>query len=86
MKQIKRFENPTQVIFYDETGNKCTGIGFDEFVICGCCGGCFDTDEIYEFCPKEIEEPIICLDWHDIADAIVEGREEIMVIKTTVDH
>ena len=64
------FENPTQVKFYDQFCKDYKfGIAYRDEIICGCCGGIFEIDEIIEECPKDIQ-PIITLKWIDITDSI----------------
>ena len=56
------FEIPTQVKFYDPSDEEiCYGIGIDDKIICGCCGGTFEVSEV---------ENIEILPWIDISDAI----------------
>lgn len=60
------FEIPTQVKFWD--GRYIDGIAYRDEIICGCCGGIFRINEIYEFAPDTLEEdPIVVYDnWVDI--------------------
>lgn len=45
--EISYFNKPTQVKFIDsETEEIHYGIGYDNLIICGCCGGTFEVDEI----------------------------------------
>ena len=64
------FEKPTQICFWEgEDWN--AGIAFGNSIICGCCGGVIDIDEVYEFAPDEITNPIIWFEnWVDIQDEI----------------
>lgn len=67
------FDVPTQVKFWDhDGGHYMGGIGYEDRIICGCCGGIFEISEIYEFAPEHhIKEPIIAFeDWVDISDEI----------------
>ena len=64
----KYFETPTQVLFKQdeetmrETGREWfAGIAYHDEIICGCCGGIFETDEI------ELIQP---LPWVDISEEI----------------
>lgn len=43
---IRRFEKPTQVQFKDIEGNLCGGIAYEDFIICGCCGGIVELEEV----------------------------------------
>lgn len=45
----KYYESPTQVIINDlENGVKHFGIAFQDRIICGCCGGIYELDEVGE--------------------------------------
>ena len=72
------FETPKQVIFADpeNPGDWLAGIAFRNSIICGCCGGVFDIDEVIEVAT---EDGIKCAiheyhEWNDIADEIVGGE------------
>ena len=59
---IFMFETPTQVKFFDPEKQKILyGIGIDDEIICGCCGGVFEVSEV---------ENIEILPWVDLSDAI----------------
>lgn len=78
MKTIKWFETPTQVAFYDIEAEKfCGGIAYRSKIICGCCGGVFDIEELYDYAKEcEYEGPVIMeLNWEDISEAIVIGGD-----------
>lgn len=67
------FEVPTQVKIWDYgNGNYLGGIAYRDEFICGCCGGVFDINKIYESAPDTLEEdPIIVYDnWVDISQDI----------------
>lgn len=70
MKKYDYFAVPTQVKFWDyEGGHYLGGIAYRDEIICGCCGGIFDINEIYKFAPDELkEDPIVVYnDWVDIS-------------------
>ena len=47
------FETPTQVKFWDPDGGHYTaGIAYKDEIICGCCGGVFEIEEIIEDAKK----------------------------------
>ena len=72
------FEVPTQVKLWDvDDDHYIGGIAYRNEIICGCCGGVFDINEIYEFAPAMLEEgPIIPYDnWVDISNDIC-GEEQ----------
>lgn len=67
------FEIPTQVKFYD-VGDKhyVGGITYHKEIICGCCGGVFDIEEIISDAKEDgIKNPITALRWVDISTEIV---------------
>lgn len=67
----KKFTVPTQVRFWDYDNRKYMGgIAYGNEVICGCCGGTFLIDEIYEFAPEGVD-PLTAYDyWVDISEEI----------------
>ena len=54
------FEKPTQVMFHDidEVGNWCVGIAYKKEIICACCGGVYDIDEVCELSEGYVEQAI----------------------------
>ena len=68
------FDFPTQVRFYDVDGDKWIGgIAYKDKIMCGCCGGLFSIEEIYEFAPENLEEPIkVYKNWVDLSSAIMQ--------------
>lgn len=70
MEKIAWFERPTQVRWIDEEGTWHTGIAYGDEIICACCGGVQEIDEVYEYAPKHIEKPIVVLEWIDLTDEI----------------
>ena len=58
------FETPMQVLFYDkeETYAKYAGIAYNDYIICGCCGGVITLEEV------EIVK--IYSNWQNLSDAI----------------
>lgn len=70
----KFFEVPTQVMFWDVDGNHYIGgIAYHDEIICGCCGGIVSIEEVYEFTPTEVKEPVHVFDkyWVDISHEII---------------
>lgn len=55
------FNVPTQVKFWDHNGGHYIGgIAYRDEIICGCCGGIFNINEIYQFASSELDNnPII---------------------------
>ncbi len=69
MEKITYFEKPTQVIWIDEEGTKHAGIAYCDEIICACCGGIQEIEEVYEYCPEGMVA-IQVLDWIDISEEI----------------
>ena len=72
------FNNPAQVVFADpdNPGEWLVGIAYRDQIICACCGGTFDIDEVIELAH---EDGVKCAiheyrEWNDIADEIVGGE------------
>ena len=72
------FDEPTQVVFVDpdNPGEWLAGIAYRDEVICGCCGGVFNIDDVIEMAT---EDGVHCAiyeypEWNDIADEIVGGE------------
>lgn len=59
----KFYDVPTQVRFFDpETSRIEAGIAYRDVIICGCCGGTFEINEV-----QNIEE----LPWISLKDEIL---------------
>ena len=70
--RYRKFDEPTQVAFWDVEGSHWVGgIAYGTEIICGCCGGVVDIDEIYEFAPEDIDPIQIFEDWVDINAEII---------------
>ena len=72
------FDRPAQVVFADpdNPGEWLVGIAYRDQLICACCGGTFDIDEVIELA---YEDGVKCAiheycEWNDIADEIVGGE------------
>ena len=72
------FSTPKQVVFADtdNIGEWLTGIAYNDVIICACCGGVFEIDEICELATAAgIQEPIYSYsEWIDISDDIDGGE------------
>lgn len=68
----KYFDRPTQVLFRDPNTDEgfIGGIAYRDEIICGCCGGLFELDEVSDLLPTA---------WIGISDSIRGGvsTEEI---------
>lgn len=74
--KITSFDTPRQVKFYDVGGDEfIAGIGYQDFIICGCCGSIFNLEDLYddyEASDNVPEQPIHIYDtWVGLIDAIV---------------
>lgn len=69
---------PRQIMFWDGEGY-CAGIMVGELIICGCCGGTFDLDEIINQAREDGQVPVRVFDtWVDISDEIKGDETEAM--------
>lgn len=76
---IVYFNVPTQVRFYWNDGEDresehwIGGIGYEDNIICGCCGGLVDMAEVYEEYEEVYDDGVAIevLPWIDISDEIV---------------
>ena len=65
MESITYFETPKQVLWWDNDADVYRyGIAYRNEIICSCCGGVFEIDEILEFCHERIH-PVIPINWVD---------------------
>lgn len=69
----KFFEAPTQVMFCVDGDHYVGGIAYHDEIICGCCGGVVSIEEVYEFAPTGVKEPVRAFDerWVDISHEII---------------
>ena len=75
MEKIKYFDKPTQIAFCDEEGTWQFGIAYCGEIICSCCGSVFDIEEVYEFAPAYIHNPIYPYNsWVNLSDEIRGGE------------
>lgn len=69
---------PRQVIFWDGE-NHCAGIMIGKLLVCGCCGGAFNLDEVIEMAREDGQVPVRVFDtWVDISDEIMGDETEAM--------
>lgn len=62
---------PRQIMFWDG-GQHCPGIMIGKLLVCGCCGGTFDLDEVVEMAREDGQVPVRVFDtWVDISDEIM---------------
>ncbi len=69
---------PRQVMFWDGA-NHCAGFMIGKLLVCGCCGGTFDLDEVIEMAREDGQVPVRVFDtWVDISDEIRGDEAEAM--------
>ena len=72
------FDRPTQVVFADpdNPGEWLIGIAYHDEIICACCGGVFNIDDVIEMAETDGVKCAIYeySEWNDIADEIVGGE------------
>ena len=71
--RCREFNKPTQVMYWDADGDHWVGgIAYGTEIICGCCGGIINIDEVYEFAPEEVINPIVIFNyWVDLSEEII---------------
>ena len=76
MEQKMYYERPTQVVFADpdEPGAWITGIAYRDEIICACCGGVFEVEEVLEFALEEQPAIYEYSTWNDLSDEIYGGE------------
>lgn len=74
--KIMYFDIPTQVAFWEaEQERYLAGIAYGTEIICGCCGGIIEIEEVYEFAPKDVRPIIIYDSWESFDDFIIADNE-----------
>ena len=72
---MKFYEKPKQVVFADpeNPGDWLAGIAFQDSIICSCCGGVFEIEDVVKQAKEDgVVNPIYEYeDWSDITDDIV---------------
>lgn len=69
---------PCQVMFWDGE-NYCAGIMIGKLLVCGCCGGTFDLDEVIDMAREDGQVPVRVFDtWVDISDEIRGDKTKAM--------
>ena len=68
------FDVPTQVAWF-EGNHYNAGIAYEDYVICACCGGVTQIDEIVDFAPSGVA-PIVAYDtWVNVHEEIISYDE-----------
>ena len=74
---MKFYEKPKQVIFADpeNPGDWLAGIAFHDCIICSCCGGVFEIEDVIKQAKEDgVVNPIYEYeDWSDLTDDIFGG-------------
>ena len=74
---MKFYEKPKQVIFADpeNPGDWLAGIAFNDSIICSCCGGVFEIEDVIQQAKEDgVVNPIYEYeDWSDLTDDIFGG-------------
>ena len=65
---------PKQVMFWDGEG-MCSGILYKDVVICACCGGVYEVQDILENVPEGQTALRIFKDWIGFSEEIGEDEE-----------
>ena len=77
MIPMKFYEKPKQVIFADpeNPGDWLAGIAFHDSIICSCCGGVFEIEDVIAQAKADgVINPIYAYeDWSDLTDDIYGG-------------
>lgn len=76
---MKRYYDvPTQVRFFmNEDEGYCGGIAYHDEIICGCCGGVFEIEEIIDETPRGLIPIHDYNDWMDLTGVIMDKDCEI---------
>ena len=77
MEKRYYFDRPKQVVFADpeNPGDWLCGIAYRDEVICSCCGGVFEIDEVVKTAAEDgVVNPFYLYeDWSDLTDDICGG-------------
>lgn len=70
IKELVESKHPAQVMFYDGQ-NMCAGIMLGDKIICACCGGVFEVEEVIEDAKIDGVEAIRMFEvWIDVSNEI----------------
>ena len=72
----KYFDEPKQVVFADpdNEGEWLVGIAYKDEIVCACCGGIFEIEDVVEMAPEGVN-PIWAYDyWNDVSEEIKGGE------------
>lgn len=77
-RDLANDHTPHQVMFWDGEGY-CAGFMVGKLLICGCCGGTFDLDDVIDMARKSHQIPVKKFQvWVDISDEIRGDETEAM--------
>ena len=70
IKELVNSGNAVQVMFYDGEG-MCSGIMVGDKIVCACCGGIFDVDDVVSNAIEDGREAIRMFEtWVDISTEV----------------
>ena len=73
---------PRQVMFWDGE-NHCAGIMIGKLLVCGCCGGTFNLDEVIKMAREDGQVPVRVFDtWVDLSGEIMGDEIEAAMCTT----
>lgn len=71
------FEKPVQVAYWDVAGDHYVGgIAYHDEIICGCCGGVMEVEEVIEFAPEGVAPIVEYAIWVNVSEEIMDKAEE----------
>lgn len=77
-RDLANDRTPHQVMFWDGE-NYCAGIMVGKLLVCGCCGGTFNLNEVIEMAREDGKVPVRVFDtWVDISEEIMGDETEVM--------
>lgn len=86
IKEIVDSNRPVQVVFYDGE-HMCSGIMFGDKIICGCCGGVFEVDDVISYAREDGVIAIKMLNnWGDFSDEIREEGINATVLELEIEE
>jgi hypothetical protein len=68
------FDVPTQVAWFEDNHYNA-GIAYEDYVICACCGGVTEIDEIVDFAPSGVEPIVVYDEWVNLHEEIIDNEE-----------
>lgn len=69
------FDVPTQVAYFDEDHYEA-GIAYHDEVICACCGGVTEIDDLIRWAPSGVAPIVVYKKWVSFKDEIIGENED----------